>query len=59
MDHSSHGSHEDAYHDEIACELQLHFRKQYPQEANIETFSMQECFESADVLDSIRAVKYL
>ena len=40
MDDSTHGPHKDARHEEISCELQLHFGKKHPLEAKIKTFAV-------------------
>ena len=59
MDDSAHGPHKDTCHEEISRELQLHFGKKYPLEAEIKTFAVHQIFEGLDVLDAISTVKNL
>ena len=56
MDHSAHGSDQDARHEEVPCELELHLGQKHPLEAQIEAFAMHEVFEGLDVLDAIGTV---
>ena len=59
MNDPPHGPDKDARHDQVTSELQLHFREQDPQEAQVEAFAVHQSFERADVLDPIGAIQDL